>query len=263
MSALAGSSFAQPASAADDVATVNGESISVDDFDEILESLGVTTDTVDANAARGLLTDIIVTEAMRQLVESRGIDPGERADNAPDDPGFAQDRQRYQVLLADVDSLSDEYAAAGGILEGLICLQVISVADAETGDDVIAELADGAEFAAVGAEYDPTSAASGGWVSGDPAQPCLAVDQMTDAAAPVLEAVADIEVGEPAGPIEIGEGFVVIVRTAPFDDVATAFTASPATAAVAEYLPTIDITINPRYGRWDAESGSVVALSAP
>ena len=166
-------------------------------------------------------------------------------------------------MLVDIDSLRADYEAESGILDGQVCLQAIGVADSDTADEVFAELAEGAEFATVGAEYDPTFATGGGWVSGDPAQPCLAVDQMTDAAAPVLEAVAEVEVGEPAGPIEIQEGFVVVVRTAPFDDVATAFTAAPANAAVAEYLTTIDITINPRYGRWDPLTSSVVPLGQP
>ena len=263
LATVAGSSASQPAAAADDIATVNGESISVDDFDEILTSFGVTTDTVDGNNARGLLTDLIVTEAMRQVVESRGIDPGERAENTPDGPGFEQDRERYQQLLTDVDGLRADYEAASGLLDGQICLQAIGVADAETADEVLAELADGGEFAAVGAEYDPTFATTGGWVSGDPASPCLAAEQLSGAAQPVLDAVADVGAGEPAGPIELQEGFVVVVRTAPFDDVAAGFAAAPAMAAVAEYLPTIDISVNPRYGRWDPATASVVPLGQP
>ena len=64
------------ASAADEAATVNGESIPTDDFEAAVEESGAVdpaTGTVDATVARTTLSGLIADTARLQFLDSHGI----------------------------------------------------------------------------------------------------------------------------------------------------------------------------------------------
>lgn len=253
-----------PAIADDSIVSVNGESVSADELEDLLEEWGVTGPTIPGVETRNLLTELIRTEALRQMVERRGLDPGERADaGSAQDPGFLRDQARYEALLADLDDVRAEYEENAGVAAGQICLQFIGFADGDAAEEAMSEIDEGGDFDEVGAAADESYAERGGFLGQSAAQPCLPSDGPIAEEDALLDAVAEVPVGDAAGPIEITEDFFVIARAAPFDSVASAFAAGTADAEVAEFLADADVTVDPRYGRWDAETQSVVPLGEP
>ena len=55
----------------------------------------------------------------------------------------------------------------------------------------------------------------------------------------------------------------VIAVIPPFDDVRSQFADAAFGPAIEEMLADAEISIDPRYGRWDSSTGSVVALDEP
>lgn len=145
----------------------------------------------------------------------------------------------------------------------VLCLVAIPLRDTDDPAAVIAEIEGGADLADVAAKYsaDATLAQSGGKVVDQNGTNCLAPDgfnvdllgQLTDAGA------------APGVPVQVdlGSGPVVVVLR-PFDSLDQNEKASividKVGAEVKSRLQGTDITVNPRYGRWDPASVSVVPL---
>ena len=243
-----------PALAADDVATVNDVSISVDEFEQTLQDLGVTGDLVPGDDGRAVLGALVLNEVTRQFLVDHGVD-------VSDVSGTLQEQQAaYEALLAEADveipdGLSEEYESTGGAA-GLVCVRLFAVADADAGEEAMTAIAEGDDFDEVGAATDPSFEQTGGSISGEADQPCIRRAGLTPAADPLVAAAAEGEPGTPIGPVETQVGlFVVMVP--PFEDVR--HTLAPLVARD-DFVASSDITIHPRYGRWDGATSSVVPL---
>lgn len=263
---LIGPGGGRPAAAGDAAATVNGVTISVDDLTHTLEDLGARN-TVTGDDARGVLTQLIVNEALRQAFVAAGIDP--RSGSSQDDPNLAAvlaDRDRYAALLvragmADLDAVEDEYERTGSA-GGLMCLRLFVVADVETGEEAMEALDDGTPFAEVAADNDPSFPSTGGSVRGNPDELCFDPSGLTDAARPIVDAVAAAGAGQPVGPIET-EIATIIAVAPPFEEVRAELDDSVVAAAIAEIVAAADVSVAPRYGRWDPVAATVVPLGQP
>jgi hypothetical protein len=263
---LAGPGGGRPAVASDAAATVNGVAISVDDLTDTLEALGATG-SVSGDDARSVLTQMISNEAVRQALEAAGVDPdsGAEADD-PAAPAIVADRDRYVALLGetgavDTEAVRDEYEQTGSA-GGLLCLRLFVVTDVEAGEEAMDQLDDGAAFADVAVENDPTFATTGGSVTGDPNQLCFDPTGLTEAAAPIVDAVSEAGAEQPVGPIET-EIATVIAIAPPFDEVSGELDDDLVGPVIADIVANADVSVAPRYGRWDSATSTVVPLGQP
>jgi hypothetical protein len=254
------------AAAGDDAATVNGESISVDDFEAAVEESGVVdpaTQTADAVIARTTLSELIAGAARVQFVRSYGMDAD--AETVAD--------QLARLRPPDVADVGDVYADRPASL-GVICARLMPVDDVDDGSAARDALAAGTPFVEVADRYssDPGLVAYDGWLTGDAANPCVPlVDLQFDAT--IADAFVAAKPGVPAGPVVFdgAQGSLVfVIEIAELDEVASAIEAFYAGAegngtSAGELLfrgwfLDAEVTVNPRYGRWDPASGSIVPL---
>jgi peptidyl-prolyl cis-trans isomerase C len=163
---------------------------------------------------------------------------------------------------AELEELYTESPAAAGVL----CIRRIVVGTEEAAEDVLEELAGGADFAALAAEHstDEATAADGGVVASEQGDPCVPISQAATVVDPAVAAAAlDGRPGVVTGPVETEGGWEVIV-VRPFAEVADALTTMFADRAgdllFLGYLATTDIQVDPRYGRWDPLGFTVTAL---
>jgi hypothetical protein len=270
MAAVPGGS--STASASGTAANVNGESISVDDFEDTVTDVAdagfiqLTADggLVGGEEARAVLGEMITNLALRQHLEAEGVDPDEGADEAdPGQPDLLSDGERYRQLLSetgafDLSAIEEEYTATGGA-NGMLCAVVMLPVDEATAEQVTEALADGGEFNDVATELGIQV----GGLGGGAAQPCSSTAGLNPAVLdPLTEALGAVEVGEPTDVFEV-QGSQVIAMAPPFEDVSSALAGDLVEAAVDEVLAAADVTVDPRYGRWDAATQRVVTLSTP
>jgi hypothetical protein len=262
----------RPASASGTAATVNGESISVDEFQDTVSDVAAAgfiqlTEggaLVGGDEARAVLGEMITNLALRQQLEADGIDPDQGADEAdPSQPDLLNDSERYRQLLGetgayDLSAVEEEYESTGGA-NGLLCAVVMLPADEATAEEASAALADGGEFSDVAADLGIQI----GGLGGGEAQPCAPTDgldpQVLD---PLAEALDAVEVGEATEAFEI-QGSQVIAMAPPFDDVSSALAGDVVEAAVDDVVAAAVVTVDPRYGRWDAAAQRIVTLATP
>ncbi len=274
--AVVGSSASRPASAADDAASVNGESIPVDDFEDVLLLAGAQladyavdprSDTVSADSARDVLNLMIVNRAEHQFLRRHGM--SEPNDEARHDAEATLDEggtswatgalreelidstvytdQLGNVAAPDIESLRGRYEDSPLGL-GALCARRIPVDSSAEGEALIAAASDG-EDVAEGVDVE-------------------CVPRTTVGPVPL-----DVEPGQAVGPLPSQDGTNAVYVIAQFDESIESLTAlfgdaEGAGTTVGDmlflgWLVSADITVNPRYGRWDAASASIVALSQP
>jgi hypothetical protein len=68
--------------------------------------------------------------------------------------------------------------------------------------------------------------------------------------------------GTPIGPVQTSFGWHVILAR-PYDEVAVAVDPAVGGLRLQEHLEGVEVRVDPRYGRWDAAAGTVVALDQP
>ena len=288
--ALAAPGSAQPASAADDAATVNGEAISVDDFETVAEELGaagmtpaITDSTVSADAGRQILTVMILNSIREQFLAERGepLTDNELAtqidaatSQAPNLTGLGRDvlatHFAYGERFAQIEAPTEaELAAvydASPATTGVLCLNVISlVGDAEHAADA---LRDGTSPQDVVAE-----AGNGSRVQDE----CFSVAELGVSVPGLVNDLIELRPGELLDPIETSTGHQIL-QVAAFDDISSeivGYFADPPVSPATGQAPTIgdlllagyvlgaDVSVSPRYGRWDAVTTSIVPLGQP
>jgi hypothetical protein len=270
------------AQAADDAATVNGVSITVDEFDEFTTSLadaGLTqfaptagSRTLDGEAGRTLLTVLMMNEARAQFLADMGEPPPTEAEIDEFYTTLGEDHplqsltgdvrvavavdQLYATRIdslevTDVETLRETYETSPASL-GVYCATAAVMANRDDAEDVAEALrAEGASWDAVSSV---ASAAPSDWE-------CTPLSTVAD---PVLfdELVAAAP-GEVIGPVRTSDGYAVLVIDE-FDDAApkleSFFLRLEDGGATSVFLATSEITVGPRYGRWDPLTGSVVTL---
>jgi hypothetical protein len=271
--------------AAGDAATVNGVNITVDEFDDFVTGLAdaglsqfapsPTSRTIDGDAGRSLLTVLVTNEASGQFLADAGEEPVTDADIeaalANGDPSLQSlegDARaavgKYQAYLARLDAIDPDVSTMGEQYEqspaslGAYCATAISVADAQQADAVIAAIDDGAAADEAGGE------SVSNWQ-------CSPLASVTDPQ--LLASLVAAGPGEAVGPVSTGDGLVVLVIDT-FDTAEPKLESfflrleddSSGTAAgtvlFQGFLFASDISVDPRYGRWDPTTGTVVALGA-
>jgi hypothetical protein len=274
------------AAATGDAATVNAVGITVDEFNEVATGLadaGLTqfaaspvSRTIDGEAGRNLLTVLVTNEAVGQFLAERGEEPVTEADidaffEESSDPSlqslegaarvtFAENQLyagRLDAIEPDASTMRDQYERSPASL-GVYCATAISVADAEQADAVIAAIGDGATPEEAGGESVSDWQCSRLASVADP-------ELMADLVAAVP--------GDAVGPASTGDGLVVLVIDG-FDTAEPklenfflrleddASGTSAGTVLFQGFLFNSDVSVDPRYGRWDPLTGAVVALGA-
>jgi hypothetical protein len=276
----------QRVAAAGDAATVNGVGISIDEFDGFVAALagaGLTqfapspaSRTIDGESGRSLLSILVRNEASAQFLEEAGEEPLTAEDieagleslgepslqtlegDARAAVGKSQAYpQRLDAIQPDVSTLGEQYEESPATL-GVYCATAIGVADTQQADAVIAAIEDGATPDEAGGES----------VSNWQCSPLASV------ADPQL--LADIIAagpGDALGPASTGDELVVLVIDT-FDTAAPKLEnfflrleeegsgTSAGDVLFQGFLFGSDIGANPRYGRWDPVTGTIVALGA-
>ena len=275
----------------DAAASVGDTEISRDDFEATLtvlaanpESTGIEEDlatgSVAGDTGRSVLNVLVTAAASEQYLATNGeavsdtereaVDSSLGADSPlrglPDDVfELVLDLQaagaaRGRIAAADAEA---RYEASPAEL-GVMCVRHIVVEDEEAAREVLAELDDGADFAELAGERstEPAASDTGGALT-DPqtGEPCLtsaAAESSFDPA--FVEGARAAVPGEPTEPVETSFGWHVILAR-PFEEVEDSVVAIHGAELFAEYLAAADVSVDPRYGRWDAESGQVVGLA--
>lgn len=246
-------------------------------------------DRVDATFAAGVLELSIILELLDQELDERGLeltqedrdaitaqfDPTLTAqlDELPDDveQWFIDWNAKILVLRDDLAEGLDSEVTDDAVrafyddniaqFENQVCAQHVLLENEEDAEDVLAELEGGADFATVAEErsIDPSAASNGGDLG------CTSADRYVEEFA---EAITEGEIGEHLGPVETQFGFHVIevLPPAPLEDVreeieqglADQAGAAELQALQADLIAEADVEVNPRFGRWDPQTGQVV-----
>lgn len=274
----------------DAAATVGSDQVSRDDFEAMLAAftaepeLQLTEDpatgTVAADGGRSLLSAMVQGSASEQFLAAAGesITDADREavlEGVPDDDPVlalpdevvslfvdlqAGSTARARIGAPDAAELERLYAGSPASL-GALCARHILLASESEARDVLAELDDGADFAELAVERstDPAAADTGGSLGGD----CVPLAALAQAGPDFLAAVEASPVGVPTGPLETTLGWHVVLRR-PFEEVAepleALFAEQPGELLFAGFLASSDVRVDPRYGRWDPLTSTVVAL---
>lgn len=279
----------------DAAAVVDGTALSREDYESFLQLYvdnsdltGVTEDTatgtVTGEAGRGPLTQLVTTMATKEFLAANGlsITDEERAEalgeleegnpvlDAPEEvqhllvDGQLAAEAVARVAAPDAATIADRYTESPAST-GALCARHILVATEAEADAVAAELAAGADFVELAAERstDPTAADTGGVLAGQDGAECFALTALAPAGPPFVEAAENAEIGVPTAPVQTTLGWHVLLAR-PYDEISESlgalYEAQPGQMLLGAYLATVDIRIDPRYGRWDPFSKTVVAL---
>lgn len=235
---------------------VGSETITRAELFDALDEQGQVIDGVaSANAAAGYLTQQAQVLLVAGAADRAGIDAEVTAETLQ--------QVLNDLVLAEVERREPDARALA--TAATVCSRHILVATEAEADDVLAELADGTDFAELAQQRstDPGSGAAGGDLG------CQAQGTFV----PEFEAaLADAGEGEVVGPVETQFGFHVIQRLAGADpDPGAVIEAGLPTAFPGEgefqawfddQLHFDDVDVDPRYGTWDPVAVQVLPPSA-
>lgn len=279
----------------DAVATVNGADVSQADLDAALEALGTEPPAADGTSAattppqvnvggdigRGVLGFLIAAHASRDFLSEAGeeVTADELAAAGEGDETLARLPEDLRTLFIEYQASQSAWGRIGieeaeaaynesPYASGANCLRFVVVDSEEALADVQAELDEGRPFEEVAREHsiDDNTREAGGALTDAGGSECLASSGITQESAGELAlTVMGLGAGEYSEPIEQpgqdGSTTWGILYARPFAEVAESAASLHGPAAFTEYLGTVDVTVDPRYGRWDPESASVVPLS--
>ena len=280
-----------------DAATVGGTAVTVEQFETLLTEFAArpeitnlqedaATGSVPSADARNWLTllvrnaasteflaenDEAVTDEDRQAVRDT-IEADSDLLQFPDEivsqfvdlqaASAAQER----IPAPDAAELEARYDRSPASL-GVICVRHVLLATEAEAQDVMDELAAGAaiEDLAVERSTDPSAADNGGAIEGANGACTSTAEAAAQQGDPAfLAAAMTSKPGEPVGPVESSLGWHVI-EARPFDEVSDSLTTlydeNAGSLLFDGFMATADIRVDPRYGRWDGTSASVVGLS--
>jgi len=150
-------------------------------------------------------------------------------------------------------------------LFGRLCARHILVASEADAAALKAELDAGADFADLAREHGTDGSAANGGLLYTEGEECPQASQFD---ADFVAGATSVPTGEVAGPVQTQFGWHVVqvdeAVEVPFEEARSAvqaYASQRASAAFSEFLAEAnrgDITVNPRYGFWDAETGTVV-----
>ncbi len=165
-----------------------------------------------------------------------------------------------------VDKLGPTFAReayeSGAEKSPKVCLGAIPVATADDAKPVLDALATGTSFADAAKKYstDSTLASSGGVVTDQSGAECFSVNPA------IVTALAKVPVGQPVV-VDLTAPAAAVVVMRPFDSLSDAAKAVLASAGPSQeqfkaLVAKSRVYVDPRYGRWDPATGSVVPLTS-
>ena len=284
-----GSLLASCSSVRTDAAVVNGESLSRDTFETLLDGYADAIPTsrrdngaVDISIARGLITDWVTTRVLIVELADAGREISDddldeaRAILEPQD-GFAvagPDTQEFYVLATAVRRVFNETfgvsdddareAYDNGQTE-IVCLRGILTDDAAAIDAAALRLATGEDFATVAAEVSTDSTKDNGGILSDQqtGAECLSLSSLTQGAPELVAPLFGVRPGANTTPFELSTGGWAILHVRPYDEVATevrdSLGSQTADDARIAAVSRADVSVSGEYGRWDPTTGTVTA----
>ncbi|MEO6123655.1 MAG: hypothetical protein ABIR32_08065 [Ilumatobacteraceae bacterium] len=162
---------------------------------------------------------------------------------------------------------ANDPAAAKAIYEqgvgtsGVICIRIMAFDTEAEATDAYSAVQAGEKFADLANDHpvDPAAEPNNG-VYADPksGSECFEASGYTS----VAQAVADLAIGESSPPVTLGSQFFFLIQQRPYDEVADAvqplLAATLGQARAGKFLSAADISIDSRYGMWDAATSTVV-----
>jgi parvulin-like peptidyl-prolyl isomerase len=281
------------AQSTDTAADVNGQEITVDQFEAVLEPIAAnadamqldvnpTTQTIAGDTARQLLTVLVRREINAEFLtlNDQQITAADRTSFlsgvAQDDPALKLPQDVIDVLVDDSvattarqrittpDDLQQRYEASPADT-GLFCVRHVLLPTEAAADAVVAELAGGAAFADVAKERstEPAAKTTGGALEAQ-GQACMSTAQARQTFdATFVDAAVTAKPGTLVGPVKTDFGWHVI-EARPWSEVADSatalFKAQAGELLYVAYATGLPVRIDPRYGRWDPATLSVAAL---
>lgn len=284
-----GSLLASCSSVRTDAAVVNGESLSRDTFETLLDGYADAIPTsrrdngaVDISIARGLITDWVTTRVLIVELADAGREISDddldeaRAILEPQD-GFAvagPDTQEFYVLATavrrvfnDTFGVSDDDAREAydnGQTE-IVCLRGILTDDAAAIDAAALRLAAGEDFTTVAAEVSTDSTKDNGGILSDQqtGAECLSLASLTQGAPELVAPLFGVRPGANTTPFELSTGGWAILNVRPYDEVAAevrdSLGSQTADDARIAAVSRADVSVSGEYGRWDPTTGTVTA----
>lgn len=281
--ALSSCGGASPVASANDAFVVNGVSYSLDTFETLLGDLVKNQQMEEEKNgqpsrenAMGVLRTLIRFEAYKQYLDRYGLSESD-ADRQKVEQDAAADEQfgslpayMKELLInlsvaqatisklkahspSEIKSLYERLPASSGVL----CLSHILVKTEDEANQVLKELADGADFADVARKRSTEPGAdksAGVLAAGD--EPCSDISffqQQFDSNF-MLGAVA-AKAGVPSGPVKTQFGFHIILNRA-YDDIKASLekvsTEQPSSSNIAGFVAASDISVNSRFGMWNS-----------
>ncbi|MGA0878482.1 MAG: peptidylprolyl isomerase [Ilumatobacteraceae bacterium] len=276
---------------AKDAVRVNGESLSNQDFDDLLSGYAaavggaqVESGNVNTAVARGLILDWVNTVVLEGVLDEAGIDVTDEQRDAAR-TGLSQ----QGGFLAAPVAVQDFYVRASATLEAaglaftpseddmadlygkgpteseVVCLRLILTNTQEDVEAAVARITAGESFADVAKDVSTdTSAADGGILTDQQSgSACVQLSTLASQIVPeFVTALRTADVGVVSPPFEVpGVGWVTILLR-PYSEVAADVgqILGPATAGRIgrDALATARIWISPEYGRWDPETQQIV-----
>ena len=272
-----------------DAAKVNGDSLSRNSFETLLDGYADAIPTsrlpngsVDISIARGLITDwvttrVLLAELTAADVELSDADLAEARSILEPQSGFeaaSTETQDFYVLatavrrvftatfgMSDADA-RDAYESGTA---SLTCLRGILTADQTAIDNAAVRLAAGEDFAAVASEVSTDSTKTNGGILSDQqgGKECLSIDSLSTGAPELLAALDGVAVGGNSLPFQLSSGEWAILQIRPYEEVAsevldTLGTSSADDARIAAVVAA-DVSVSGEYGAWDPSTGTVTA----
>lgn len=263
----------------DVAAKAEGHELSIDDLVLLSKDFGLLAETGEfaGTDLRGILSQWVVTTALADRF-GLGKDAAANEEAAKiytdDDPvrwaALSPVTQELliggvltqQYLTANPDVISDDVLAAaynaGVTASQTLCLRVIVSDDVLVISDVATQLEAGGDFAELAAanSTDAGSAANGGILANADGNECVPASGISES---IVTALTTTPIGVPSAPTPLGSSYVILLQR-PYAEVAEqARTALGTSQAVASrVIGTDGVSIDSRYGMWDAATGAVV-----
>lgn len=220
---------------------------------------GVLTEHLTSQAVQvelaevgGVITDEDLAESREQLLAQvqtlypASADPVADAERLYDEVPYLPFLAEYQ---AGQNALSAILAESAGPGEGNPCVRHILVETEAEGDDLVAQLGDGADFSNLAIEF---STGPSGPAGGD-----LGCAPAANYVPAFAEAVTNSEVGEVAGPVETQFGWHVIIVDRYEIDGRTI-----ASDLLRERLASASVDVDENLGSWDTERLLIIPFGA-
>lgn len=264
-------------------ASVGGHTLSIEDFGVLTTDLGapLTAGDIAGTDARSVIQEWVRATALLDafdLDDQAARDEVEQeftASNAEKWNTLAPVTKKYYIdysltqrylidhpELAGAEQLQALYERGVGA-SGAICLRAIVATTEDQANALIAELADGKDFATLADEnpIDGAGATNGGVIVADAStgSECFAASDSTPAE--IVQALVTTPIGEPTPAVSVNDGYIIMLQR-PYaevaDDAASFLSTAVSSEVTISVLADAAVEVDSRYGMWDTATATVV-----